>query len=89
LEVTHDLVLKCRLAIGEFLDRLGQWYFIELLFQLLRDDYGKDVDGANWDFLDAGSRTGSGSRRGGSNYGWRSGHLSGGRICRFGRRIWF
>jgi hypothetical protein len=50
-----------RLAVGEFLDRLGQWDFTELLLRPLRDDYGKDVDGVNWDILNPGNRTGSGS----------------------------
>jgi hypothetical protein len=29
--------------------------------QPLRDDYGKDVDGVNWDILNPGNRTNSGS----------------------------
>jgi hypothetical protein len=32
-----------------------------LLLQPLRDAYGKGVDGVNWDILNAGNRTGSGS----------------------------
>jgi hypothetical protein len=43
----------------EFLDRLGQWDFTELLFQILRRLW--QVDGANWNILNAGNRTGSGS----------------------------
>jgi hypothetical protein len=73
LKVTHDLVLKYRLAVGEFLDRLGRWGFTELLLHLLRDYYGKDVDGANWDILDTSSRTGIASGRRHSN--WRSGNI--------------
>jgi len=42
-------------------DQLRQWDFTELLLQPLRDNYGKDVDGVNWDILNAGNRTGSGS----------------------------
>jgi hypothetical protein len=43
----------------------------------------------NWDILNAGSRTSSGTGRKGGNYDWRSGHRSGSRICPFGKRIWF
>ncbi len=50
-----------QLAIEEFLDQLEQWDFTELLFQPLRNDYGKDVDSVNWDILNAGNRTSSGS----------------------------
>ena len=57
------------MPVGEFIDRLGQWDFTELLLKLLRDDYGKDVDGAIWDILDAGSRTGSGSGAGATGAG--------------------
>ena len=42
---------------------------LSLLLQPSRDDYGKDVDGVNWDILNAGNRTGMRSGSGASATG--------------------
>jgi hypothetical protein len=73
LEVAHDLILKSRLAIEEALDKLGKREFTKLLFRPLRDDYCKDIDGANRGILNTSSQTGSsGGNKGRSDYGRRS-----------------